>query len=170
MRQKKETDDILEKSGLKENPFGVPSGYFSSMQDEIMAKISAIPVAGPQEPETPEELRPTFITYLKPAFALAAVFGIVFGLGYGAMKLTGTYTDKDAPAAELAASGIPEQTNTTLSEEEIVSIFNISIEEMFASEETYTSIEIQEHEISDDEIEQYLIDSRVSTTSLALLE
>ena len=42
MKQKKEMEDILSRSSLKENHFGVPAGYFTSVQDEVMQKISAI--------------------------------------------------------------------------------------------------------------------------------
>lgn len=166
MTQNRETDSILEKSNLKENPFGVPSGYFSSMQDEVMAKISAIPVMPPQQYETEEAAPAGFMTYFKPAFAMAAMFGIIFGLGYGAMKITGTYTDDEAITQELLIS---DGQSAELSEDDVISIFNISIEDIFASQ-NYEAIDIKETDISYEDIEQYLIDSRVPATSLALLE
>ncbi len=166
MRQNRETDSILENGKLKENPFGVPSGYFSSMQDEVMAKISAIPVMPPQQYETEEAAPAGFMTYFKPAFAMAAMFGIIFGLGYGAMKITGTYTDDDAVQGTLFSANASDE----LSEDEVISILDITIEDLFASQEGSEAIEVIEQTMSNEDIEQYLIDSRVTTTAIALLE
>lgn len=165
MTHKEETDNILERGSLKENPFGVPSGYFSAMQDEVMAKISAIPVAPPEQYETEEAAPAGFMTYFKPAFAMAAMFGIIFGLGYGAMKITGTYTDDAAQGTLVSYNPSGE-----LTEDDVISIFDITIEDLFASQEDSEAIEVMEQAISDEEIEQYLIDSRVTTTAIALLE
>lgn len=166
MVQKNETDNILERSSLKENPFGVPSGYFSTMQDEVMAKISAIPVMPPQAEEAEETAPAGFMTYFKPAFVMAVMFGIIFGLGYGAMKITGTYTDDDAVQGALFYANASDE----LSEDEVISILDITIEDIFASQENGGTVEVMEQVISDEDIEQYLIDSRVTTTAIALLE
>ena len=45
MKANKEPEDILDRSSLKENPFGVPQGYFENMQQEVMDKIAATAVA-----------------------------------------------------------------------------------------------------------------------------
>ncbi|MBQ7773771.1 MAG: hypothetical protein IJ383_06870 [Bacteroidales bacterium] len=166
MIQDKEKDNILERGNLKENPFGVPSGYFSSMQDEVMAKISAIPVVPPQQYEADEAPHAGFMTYFKPAFAMAAMFGIIFGLGYGAMKITGTYTDDGSVQGTLVSANASDE----LSEDEVISILDITIEDLFASQENSDTIEVMEQTMSNEDIEQYLIDSRVTTTSIALLE
>lgn len=167
MVQKNETDNILERGSLKENPFGVPSGYFTAMQDEVMAKISAIPVMPPQVEEAEEAAPAGFMTYFKPAFAMAAMFGIIFGLGYGAMKITGTYTDDDTSLRSSLISGNPQ---AELTEDDVISILDITIEDIFTSQENNDAIGIMEQIASDEDIEQYLIDSRVTTTAIALLE
>ena len=79
MKEKNTTEDILGRSSLKENPFGVPSGYFAAMQEEVMQKISSGNAM--ETEEEPQAAPATFITYFKPALSLAAVFAIVFGMG-----------------------------------------------------------------------------------------
>ncbi len=172
MKEKKDMEDILGQSSLKENPFGTPNGYFETMQQEVMEKISRIPVAAPYDEQTAEPV--TLLTYLKPALGLAAVFAIIFGMGYGVMSLTGVSKD-DAAAKQLQAGSIPaemhlESTGTELTEEDVISIMGNSLEELFAQENTDSPTEVMQTEINKEEIEQYLIDSRVTTTVLALLE
>lgn len=173
MKDKKDMEDILGKSSLKENPFGVPKDYFETMQQEVMEKISCNPVAPVYNEEESEPS--TLLTYLKPAIGLAAVFAIVFGMGYGVMSLTGISKD-DTPAPTLQADSTPTEivtgtAGTELTEEEVISIIGYSIEELFAQENSTGSMaEIMPSEINKEEIEQYLIDSRVTATALALLE
>lgn len=162
----KDFKDILEDRKLKENPFGVPQGYFESMRQEVMGKISATPVYDSQKAEPA-----TFMTYFKPAFALAAVFAIVFGMGYGAMYITGTVQDTDhqLQAQQIESSDI-EEDSMEITEDELISIIGNTLENLYAQESTESTIDIVEPEINKDEIEQYLIDTRISTIALALLE
>jgi methyltransferase-like protein len=121
--------DILQNANLKENPFSVPQGYFSSVEEAVHQKI-----------HKEEKVNP-LVSFFKTSIALASVFGIVFGLGYGAMYLTDTLdSNTSANQAPVYASN----------EEENTDEFTIS-----ASEE---------------EIEQYLIDSDLSISALAALE
>ena len=121
--------DILQNANLKENPFSVPQGYFSSVEEAVHQKI-----------HKEEKVNP-LVSFFKTSIALASVFGIIFGLGYGAMYLTNTLdTNTSATQAPVYASN----------EEENTDEFTIS-----ASEE---------------EIEQYLIDSDLSISALAALE
>lgn len=121
--------DILQSANLKENPFDVPQGYFSSVEDAVHQKI-----------HTEQKVNP-LVSFFKTSIALASVFGIVFGLGYGAMYLTNTLnTNAAASQPSVYASNEGENTNE----------FTIS-----ASEE---------------EIEQYLIDSDLTISALAALE
>lgn len=158
--------DILEEKKLKENPFGVPQGYFESMRQEVMEKISATPVYNPAKAEPA-----TFMTYFKPAFALAAVFAIVFGMGYGAMYITGTsHNLGEELQAQQTDNAVVDDSGTELTEDEIISIIGNTLENLYAQESSETTIEIAEPEINKEEIEQYLIDTRISTIALALLE
>ncbi|MBQ7017467.1 MAG: hypothetical protein IJN06_00485 [Bacteroidales bacterium] len=162
----KDFKDILEKERLKENPFGTPQGYFESMRQEVMEKISATPVYVPEKEEPA-----TFMTYFKPAFALAAVFAIVFGMGYGAMYITGTAQDEET---QLQAQQTLEENatfaGTEISEDELIYLIGDTLENLYAQESSDASIDIVEPEINKEEIEQYLIDTRISTIALALLE
>lgn len=162
----KDFKDILEEKKLKENPFGVPQGYFESMRQEVMEKISATPVYVPEKEEPA-----TFMTYFKPAFALAAVFAIVFGMGYGAMYITGTAQDEET---QLQAQQTLEENatfaGTEISEDELIYLIGDTLENLYAQESSDASIDIVEPEINKEEIEQYLIDTRISTIALALLE
>lgn len=162
----KDFKDILEEKKLKENPFGVPQGYFESMRQEVMEKISATPVYVPEKEEPA-----TFMTYFKPAFALAAVFAIVFGMGYGAMYITGTAQDEET---QLQAQQTLEENatfaRTEISEDELIYLIGDTLENLYAQESSDASIDIVEPEINKEEIEQYLIDTRISTIALALLE
>lgn len=162
----KDFKDILEEKKLKENPFGVPQGYFESMRQEVMEKISATPVYVPEKEEPA-----TFMTYFKPAFALAAVFAIVFGMGYGAMYITGTAQDEET---QLHAQQTLEENatfaGTEISEDELIYLIGDTLENLYAQESSDASIDIVEPEINKEEIEQYLIDTRISTIALALLE
>ena len=161
MKANKEPEDILGRSSLKENPFGVPQGYFENMQQEVMDKIAATSVAD----EDIAQAEPvTFFTYLKPAISLAAVFAIIIGLGYGTMKLTGSYNN-DIPESVLSET--PTETATGLTEDEMISILDVSIEDLIA---THSDEEFEEIQINNEEIEEYLIENRISSIQIAMLE
>lgn len=165
MKEKKDIGDILERASLKGNPFGVPHGYFDTMKQEVMGKISATPAYVAQKAEPA-----TFMTYFKPAFTLALMFGLIFGIGYGALYVTGV-TQDDQPALQAAKTSSEQlYTGNELTEEEIVSMIGDTLENLYAQESSETAIDIAEPEINKEEIEQYLIDTRISTIALALLE
>ena len=168
MNNKKEMDDILQRSSLKENPFGTPKGYFETMQQEVLEKISAMPAA-PEYDEVQEQEPATFKTYFVPAFSLAAMFGIIFGLGYGAMKLTGTGEGSGLPEQAVLSENVEEfeVPETELSEDDMMNILHVSIEDLIAAQNAEYEIEVQ---IDNREIEEYLIENRVPTSQLALLE
>ena len=166
---KEKTDDILQRKELKENPFGAPAGYFSSLQQEVMEKISAMPHEESRQVYTPAP-KPTFMTFLKPALTLASVFGIVIGMGYGAMKLT-DIIGKGNSAAETSAPIAGNVHPQEISEDYMASFLDITIEDLFsAAENTESHIDILYQEIDNETIEQYLIDTGVSASSIALLE
>lgn len=168
MNNKKEMEDILQRSSLKENPFGTPKGYFDTMRQEVLEKISAMPAA-PEYNETQEQEPATFKTYFVPAFSLAAMFGIIFGLGYGAMKLTGTGEGSEQVEQTVLSENVKEfeVSETELSEDDMMNILHISIEDLITAQNAEYEIDVQ---IDDQEIEEYLIENRVPTSQLALLE
>ena len=161
MKEKNTTEDILSRSSLKENPFGVPSGYFAAMQEEVMQKISSGNAM--EQEEEPQAAPATFITYFKPALSLAAVFAIVFGMGWSVMKVTEIY----APETELAKI---DETPLT-EEEEIISILDITLEDIYMAGNTTAEEDAQPTiTLNKEVIEQYLIDSGYPLTAIATLE
>lgn len=166
MKQNQEMEDILSRGSLKENPFGVPAGYFTSVQEEVMEKISAIPVAGTYSEEEVKAEPATFMTYFKPAFAMAAMFGLIFGIGWGAMKLTETGTGETTSDKTI----ITENTQGDMTEEEIISILNITIEDLYAAGDDEVETPASTMELDGETIEQYLIDTRLPSSAIALLE
>ena len=164
MKEKKQMEDILERGYLKENPFGTPAGYFSKMQQEVMETISAMPHVQIEEESTPAS-KPTFLT---PALTLASVFGIVIGMGYGAMKLTDILAHKEAaPLAETTEASDTQE----FADSDMASILNITIEDLFAENENdNVAVEVHAPEIDKETIEEYLIDTRLPASAIALLE
>ena len=75
--------DILHTPETRENPFRMPDGYLDSFEDRLMARIAA------EEAEATQPKRPVW-RILKPALTLAAMFALIFGMGYGVLSLTHT--------------------------------------------------------------------------------
>lgn len=144
--------DILQSSNLKENPFVVPQGYFASVEDAVHQKI-----------HKEEKVNP-LVSFFKTGIALASVFGIVFGLGYGAMYLTDTLDTTESPIPAVASN---EEAN--IDELIISAIGNYPI--METEEEIENSPDMSDTlSINKEMIEQYLIDSDLSISALAALE
>lgn len=78
-----EREDILSRSEARDNPFRMPEGYFDGFEDRMMARIAA-----QAQPAASKKVR--IWTVLKPALTLAAMFALVFGMGYGVLSLTHT--------------------------------------------------------------------------------
>jgi hypothetical protein len=128
--------NILENSTLKANPFIVPNGYFAEVERSVMETITP---TGQQQGKN----RFGIIEILKPAIGLAACFALIFGIGYGALYLTGNTESKNSTSTvQIAEENIPESTETE-------------------SDTIY---------INEDAAEEYLINSGVSSSTLASLE
>jgi hypothetical protein len=128
--------NILENSTLKANPFIVPNGYFAEVERSVMETITP---TGQQQGKN----RFGIIEILKPAIGLAACFALIFGIGYGALYLTGNTESKNSTSTvQIAEEIIPESTETE-------------------SDTIY---------INEDAAEEYLINSGVSSSTLASLE
>ena len=144
--------DILQSANLKENPFVVPQGYFASVEDAVHQKI-----------HKEEKVNP-LVSFFKTGIALASVFGIVFGLGYGAMYLTDTLDTTESPIPAVASN-----VEANIDELIISAIGNYPI--METEEEIENSPDMSDTlNINKEMIEQYLIDSDLSISALAALE
>lgn len=71
------------------SPFTMPEGYLASLENSIGERIS-------------EQEKTGFSSVLKPALLLACTFGLIFGMGYGILSLTGTL-EKSAASQESIA-------------------------------------------------------------------
>ena len=128
--------NILENSTLKANPFIVPNGYFAEVERSVMETITP---TGQQQGKN----RFGIFEILKPAIGLAACFALIFGIGYGALYLTGNTESKNSTSTvQIAEENIPESTETE-------------------SDTIY---------INEEAAEEYLINSGVSSSTLASLE
>ncbi len=85
--------DILRQEYLKENPYTLPQNYFATVEDAVREKIHGKPAK-----------ESAILNGIKTCTAFAAVFAIVFGLGYGAMYLTGTDEYNNTPEQILSQS------------------------------------------------------------------
>ena len=131
-----ENKNILEDPSLKCNPFSMPDGYIESLEDALHEQIA-----------TEEKPSGGFIAVLKPALLLAAMFALIFAMGYGVLSLTdATHPHKAAePSIALLEEGLVESSFIDFYEE---------------------SDESQDGSIDEDEILDYLSYS-LSYSSLA---
>lgn len=94
----KDTKNILEQESLKQAPFTVPEGYFLTVEDRVRERIA--------KPEG----RTRLWTVLKPGMAVAAMFLIIFGIGYATLSLTGTLgSGRSAQLAQAESVSVVEE-------------------------------------------------------------
>lgn len=100
----KDTKNILEQASLKQAPFTVPEGYFLTVEDRVRERIA--------KPERGTRLW----TVLKPGMAVAAMFLIIFGIGYATLSLTGTLgSGRSAQLAQAeSVSAVEENLNEAI--------------------------------------------------------
>lgn len=158
--QNKHTD-ILKESTLKKNPFSVPDGYFMQVQSSVMSKISAS-----QEPEQQKQKANNIFNIIRPAIAMAACFALIFGLGYGVMHITDT-ADYKNPNSAITAENTSSEVSTDI--DVIIAFIGNMGTESIAHADT-AKIKEPENNLSKSQVEQYLINSGISTTTLASLE
>ena len=82
-------DDLLSRCAHADNPFRMPEGYLESFEDRLMARIAA---------EAEEKPKRRIWVVLKPALTLAAMFALIFGMGYGVLSLTHTAQRNNVPS------------------------------------------------------------------------
>lgn len=84
----------IEDKRLKEIPYTTPEGYFESLPDRIESRING----------SGAESGGAWSRFIKPAFAMAASFGLILMLGYGIIALSGNAGSEgpDYSSAEYA--------------------------------------------------------------------
>ena len=93
-------DDFLSRRPDAESPLRIPEGYFDALEDRVMARIA--------DEKAPLRGKTRVWSILKPALSLAAMFAIVFGMGYGVLSLTHTL-DGDSAGSEIPAYATAEE-------------------------------------------------------------
>ena len=147
--------DILENKNLKDNPFKIPGGYFSQMEESVHKRIYSSPVSS------------TFSVQFKTFATMLSMFLIVFGIGYGVIALTNV--KKDLHYNGITDLFIDSNNNDSLSDEELLIIFGEN--EIYSTAEQINTLEINIQPIQKSEIEEYLIDNNISSFAiLASLE
>lgn len=149
--------DILQRPSLKENPYTVPQGYFSMVEDEVREKIHG-----------KQSEKGSLYSIFKTNIALVASFVLIFGIGYGIMHLTNT-PDTLKMQQQLYSESQDSNADSLTDELIIRVIGNYPIMEAMAEMDNDPQID-NEPTFNKDNIEQYLIDSDVSLITLASLE
>jgi hypothetical protein len=135
-----EKRDILDDSTLKGNPFRMPEGYFDGFEDRVMARIAA-------ENQPAPSRRDRVWTVLKPALLLAAMFALVFGMGYGVLSFTHTLNSGASAAGVSDYASVEEEMITPAS---LLNYYQSdSGEEMELDEETIINYLASELSFSD---------------------
>ncbi len=148
-----EKDDILHKEYLRENPYTLPDNYFASVEDAVHRRI-----------HKEERGFNPLLAFFKTSIALASLFGIIFGFGYGAMYLTGTLGQEEETATYASVEG-----DSSIEELMTKIMGNSPIIETAEEIEAYPNMP-DTLSIDKEQIEQYLIDSNISISTLASLE
>lgn len=126
------TNDTFNRDELKANPFKMPEGYMEGLADSVRERIAA--------EEAPKHGFSLVWQSAKPAIALAAMFAVIFGIGYGVLSLTGTARSSE-PEEQTAVIeegyindsylmdyiGSDAEEESTLNEEEILSYLESSV-------------------------------------------
>ena len=86
--------EILDSGTLKGNPFTVPQGYFDDLEEKLAVAVN------PSEKE-----EHSWTSVFKPALMLACTFAAIFGMGYGFLRLTGTYGQSSSSDSEYGQLG-----------------------------------------------------------------
>jgi predicted outer membrane lipoprotein len=152
-------DNILERDYLKENPYTLPKGYFAQLEDSVSKRIHT---------DTNEQER-GLVPFLKTAVMLACTFGIIIGMGYGAMYMTNQ--SKESTTTQLVENDSYYNTPDGLAEDDIIEIMSTAaILETLAEEDEFAQNNFDSLEVNKDNIEEYLIESNISLITLASLE
>ncbi len=152
----KDFKDILDNKDLKKNPFTLPQGYFTQMEDNVREKIHS---------EHAIERGGSLISQLRTYTAMLAMFLLLFGVGYGVISTTGVSNVKYNGLSGIIS--IPQE--DTLSDEELLIIFGQT--DIYSTAESISTVETTVAPIKKDKIEEFLIDNNISYISiLASLE
>lgn len=141
----KPMNDPMNSLADRSNPFRMPEGYLASFEDRLMQRIAA------EESGNAQPQRRPLWRILKPALTLAAMFALIFGMGYGVLSLTHT---------------LDRGTGTTVSDYALVEEELIRGSSVFDYFNLDQSEEEEEQELSEEDLVDYLA-SELSYADLA---
>ena len=157
-KEKIHKDDILGRDYLKDNPYTLPKGYFAQVEDSVSKRIHV---------DTDEQER-GLVPFLKSAVMLASTFGVILGMGYGAMYLTNQ--SKESTTPQFVENSINYNAPDSL-ENDIIDIMSATaVLETLTESDELTQNNFDLLEVNKDNIEEYLIESNISLITLASLE
>ena len=131
---------------LKRNPFKAPEGYLESLEEKILS------LAGIAQNEEAQEVvtslrRGRWFGVLKPALLLACTFGVIFGMGYGVLRLTDTLNKpsdtEDSYYATMIEKGLIRSNFVYSIEEDLENEYFDDEESVFDEEEVVTWLATQ---------------------------
>ena len=136
-------NDSLKNAELKRMPFSVPRNYFEELEDTLHSRIN------------PEVKKTSFLEILKPALGLLCSFAFIFGIGYGALRLTNTLSVDDSSAETLSEFALYD--NITITQNQL----NYLLTNIESLDSTST------YEFDDDDIINYLYHDEITNEALA---
>lgn len=107
----------MDNGHLKENPYGTPEGYFSSLQEGISDKISAKREKSP------------FWKIARPQLALVSTFAIVFLIAYATINIFSPSDKQDS------LSGTESQAEEIYVKTSFVDFYDSSSDTLYTEEE-----------------------------------
>lgn len=146
---------------LKKMPFDVPDSYFSSLEDKLHERIGG---------HKPDGAWGLYWRSLKAYAGVAAAFLIVCGFGWCALKLTNKITGKQ----DFTGIAQEQEVDTDVLLDSLENIYyaNVGIELSSNEEKLAAEVESADGEnsaemtLTDEEIEEYLIQTPTSFSSL----
>lgn len=138
-------ENILEREEMKKIPFDAPQGYFDSLEERLRERTF----------QTDEgKKRGSWTRVLRAAFTLAASFLLVFGMGWGVMKLTNHSQNKIAANTEsLLTEDGNMMIDSLLNRYGAIEVVNV-YENSLAQEYTEDSDQLSDEEY--DALEEYI--------------
>lgn len=130
----------IEDKRLKEIPYTTPEGYFESLPDRIESRIDG---SGAEDGGA-------WNRFIKPAFAMAASFGLILILGYGIIALSGWNAGSENPDYSSAEYALMKRL-------------------VYEEDDDSTFFPDEDYELSEDEIIEYLMSEDRTTLYLTAL-
>ncbi len=141
---------------MKKMPFDIPDSYFSSLEDKLHERIGG---------HRPDGAWGVYWRSLKAYAGVAVAFLMVCGLGYGAKELTGRISGKHV--VQGSAQVMEVETDRIL--DSLENLYYASVGHYLDNEgieQAMESLDSDESDLTDEEIEEYLEQTPTPHSSL----